>query len=194
MGGGGGELESVLSFRAHTPLSLTERVARAPFSRRALSHCRGAGPRSSALGPRLSGRPRAPAPPSLSRAEGAFVPPSRRTLRPGATPQPPAPVASSPAGSQKPAETDPSRRGALTCRSPPTASQLALSSPPFSPSLGPRPSYSRPRAGYRPRRSRTARPPALQLPNAAWRVRRSAATRLGAEVGSGRGAEEEGCE
>ena len=45
--------------------------------------------------------------------EGAFVSPSRRTLRPGATPQPPAPVASSPAGSQKPAETDPSRAARL---------------------------------------------------------------------------------
>ena len=79
--GGGGELESVLSFRTHTPLSLTERVARAPFSRRAFSHCRGAGPRSSALGPRLSGRSRDPAPPSLSRAEGALVARRERSSR-----------------------------------------------------------------------------------------------------------------
>lgn len=142
----------------HTPLPHRTR-RRSPFlAARALSL---SGCRPPELGPRPPPFRAAPGPSSAEprRAEGAFVPPSRRTLRPGATPQPPAHVASSPAGSQEPAGTDPSRRGALTCRSSPTASPLALSSPPFSPSLGPRPSYSRPPAGYRPRRcGRLARP------------------------------------
>lgn len=161
-----------------------------PFPRRALSHCRSFGPRSSALCLCLSGPPWAPAQ-SRSREEGAFAPLSRRPPGPGAAPEPPAPVPSSVgwvSGTQGdrpipappaylPVPTDGLVAGALR--------------PSFSLSLPPRPSS---RAGWAPPPPLPDRLPARPLSNrpAAWRVGHSAAARLGAEAAR-RGGEREGC-
>lgn len=73
--------------------------------------------------------------------------------------------------------------GCLLARSGPPSPFFPLAPSSRAASL-PRP----PPPGRRPRRSRTARPPACsQLPSAAWRARRSAAARLGAEAGRGGG-------
>lgn len=185
------------SLDTHAPPSQGERFAGAPFpTARALPLSRCLSP-SSTLFLRLSERPQPPAQ-SRSLAEGALAPPSHRTPGPGAAPEPPAPVASSPAGSPEPEGTDPSRRRALTCRSPPTGWPLAPSSPPFPRSLGPLPSSPSRGLGTAP----AAPGPLARLLSSCperrgasgARRRRGWARRQDAEVGSGRGAEGAGCE
>lgn len=90
-------------------------------------------------------------------------------------------------GLKTPRVSDTLSRRHTHLRVPVTGWLLASSGPPFPLSVGPRPSSSLPRAGRRPRRSRTTCPPALQLPGVAGRALSVAG--LGVEVGSGRGAD-----
>lgn len=170
---------------------------RSPLSHGAHSYCQGVGPRNSALCLCLLGRPQTPAQDGR-RAEGAFALLSRRPLGPGTTPEPPAPVASSP-GSVSGTEGDrpiPAPRAYLPVPSDGLAAGALR--PSFSP-FPPAASLLPPPAGWAPPpllpdRS-PARSPAAQRRGASGaRLPRGWARRQNAEVGSGRGAEGRGCD
>jgi hypothetical protein len=120
---------------------------------------------------------------SRSRAEGAFAPPSCRPPGPHAATEPSAPVVSSTgsvlgARGLSPISALHAYLPVQAMRWLPAPSGLAL---PF-----PSGRVPPPLSGWAPSRDRSP-PAALQLPSAAWRVRRSAAARLGAEAERGGG-------